>query len=199
MFQYDLLTFFTFIVGRHIAPSAVSCRPKLVFGVFIQNLSNFPICSCTVVAFCRCLRFVPCSAGEAGEQSTAIQGSWRLCIAAYLHIPKQLHQDLFFSVCPTIFLFWTSAATAAVAVLLQLRARQIRMGSYWRWVNFLRSLQLRAIERRHSILRLRVVREIRRAHSWILLLWTCLEKNGKQINNLSYPDKKKCEWNEGET
>ena len=43
---------------------------------------------------------------------------------------KQLHQDLFFSVCPTIFLFWTSAATAAVAVLLQLRARQIRMGSY---------------------------------------------------------------------
>ena len=43
---------------------------------------------------------------------------------------KQLHQDLFFSVCPTIFLFWTSAATAAVAVLLQLGARQIRMGSY---------------------------------------------------------------------
>ena len=85
MFWYDLLTFFTFIVGRHIASSAVSCRPKLVFGVFIQNLSNLPICSCTVVAFCRCLRFVPCTVSEAGKQSTAIQGSWRLCIAAYLH------------------------------------------------------------------------------------------------------------------
>ena len=35
MFRYDILTFFTFIVGRHITPSAVFCRPKLVFGVFI--------------------------------------------------------------------------------------------------------------------------------------------------------------------
>ena len=25
------------------------------------------------------------------------------------------------------------------------------------------------------------------------------KKNGKQINNLFYPDKKKCEWNEVET
>ena len=180
MFQYDLLTFFTFIVGRHIAPSAVSCRPKLVFGVFIQNLSNFPICSCTVVAFCRCLRFVRCSAGEAGEQSTAIQGSWRLCIAAYLHFLQTAPPRSFLQCLSNDFsFFWTSAATAAVVVLLQLRARQIRMGSYWRWVNFLCSLQLRAIERQHSILRLRVVREIRRAHSRILLLWILLGKKRK--------------------
>ena len=103
---------------------------------------------------------------------------------------------IFSSVSVQRFLFWTIAATAAVAVLLQLRARQIRMGSYWRWVNFLRSLQLRAIERRHSILRLRVGREIRRAHSRILLLWILPGKNRKQINNLFHPDKKKVwvEW-----
>ena len=171
MFRYDILTFSTFIVGQHIAPSAVSCRPKLVFGVFILlcQICQFVLALLWCFLTVYILFFAP--RVQLASNRQPFRGAEGFVSQLIFIFSKQLHQDLFFSVCPTIFLLWTSAATAAVAVLLQLRARQIRMGSYWRWVNFLRSLQLRAIERRHSILRLRVVREIRRRHSRILLLW----------------------------
>ena len=118
MFRYDIFAFFTFVVGRHITPSAISCRTKLVFGVFILlcQICQFVLALLWHFVAVYVLFLAPRAEGFVSQ--------------LIFIFSKQLHQDLFFSVCPMIFLLRTSAATAAVAVLLQLRARQIRMGSY---------------------------------------------------------------------
>ena len=127
MFRYDILTFFTFIVGRHIAPSAVSCRPKLVFGVFILLCQICQFVLALLWRFVAVYVLFPAPRVKLARNRQLFRGAEGFVSQLIFIFSKQLHQDLFFSVCPTIFLLWTSTATAAVAVLLQLRARQIRV------------------------------------------------------------------------
>ena len=146
----------------------------------------------------RCwLRFVPCTASAAGEQSTAIQGSWRLCIAAYLHFLQTAPPRSFLQCLSNNFSSLDQCCYCCCGCSLAIVSQADQNGVVLKMSEF---LALLAIESHRTAAQHIEVAGSKgntsQTFANIVAVDLAWKKNGKQVNNLFYPDKKKVwvEW-----